>query len=127
VSQPQVFFGTNVTYTFIIRDLGPDSATGVVVSDPLPAGLVFVSATTPSQGTYDPTNGIWTVGMLADGQAATLTVIVRVMTVGAITNTAHTSADGIGPVLSNNVSSVVVVGLSPAPLISKRLFLASAH
>jgi uncharacterized repeat protein (TIGR01451 family) len=126
VSQAQVFFGMNVTYTFVIRNLGPNAATGVVVNDPFPAGLVFVSATVPSQGTYDPVKGIWTVGTLANGASATLQVTARVMTMGSVVNTARASAVQFDPVLANNVASVAVLGLNPAMVISKRLFLASA-
>ena len=41
---------------------GPDAATGVQVTDLLPAGLTFVSRATASQGTYDDVTGVWTVG-----------------------------------------------------------------
>jgi uncharacterized repeat protein (TIGR01451 family) len=126
VSQSQVFFGSFVTYTFIIRNAGPDPATGVTVTDPFPPGLVFVSAAAPSQGTYNPAQGIWTVGTLANGAVATLRVTARVMTSGRIVNTAHASALEFDPVLSNNVASAVLLGLNPATVISKRMFLASA-
>jgi uncharacterized repeat protein (TIGR01451 family) len=126
VSQSQVYFGMNVTYTFTIHNLGPNTATGVVVSDPFPLGLVFVSAAAPSQGTYHPAQGIWTVGTLANGAVATLHVTFRVMTMGTIVNTAHVSAVEFDPNLSNNVASASVIGLNPAPIISKRLFLARA-
>ena len=36
--------GADVAYTLKVRNLGPDAAKGTVVSDPLPAGLSFVSA-----------------------------------------------------------------------------------
>src|SRR5262249_22587646 len=72
VSQSQVYFGMNVTYTFTIHNHGPSTATGVVVTDPFPPGLVFVSAAAPSQGTYHPAQGVWTVGTMANGAAATL-------------------------------------------------------
>jgi uncharacterized repeat protein (TIGR01451 family) len=125
-SQTQVFFGSNVTYTFTIRNLGPATATGVVVTDPFPPGLVFVSATAPSQGTYNSASGIWNVGTLDNGATATLQVTFQVATTGPIVNTAHASALEYDPVPLNSVATAAVVGLSPAALISKRLFLASA-
>jgi uncharacterized repeat protein (TIGR01451 family) len=125
VNKPQVMFGANVTYTFVIHNLGPNTATGVTVTDPFPGGLVFVSSA-PSQGTYNPARGIWTVGTLASGASATLRVTVRVMAMGTIVNMARVSALEFDPVLANNVASATVVGLNPAAMISKRSFLASA-
>jgi uncharacterized repeat protein (TIGR01451 family) len=122
-SQTQVTIGMNVTYTFIIRNLGPDAATGVVVRDPFPPGIVFVSAAIPTQGTYDPVTGIWNVGTLANGAVAMLRVTARVTTAGPHVNTARASALEFDPVLVNNVASATVVGSSP--FVSKRSFLAS--
>src|SRR5262249_41835457 len=99
VDAPQAFGGTTVTYTFIIRNLGRDAATGVVVNDPSPAGLNIVSFNPPSQGSYDPVAGLWTVGTMASGTVATLQVTARVLTTGNIVNTASASAVEIDPVL----------------------------
>ena len=44
-----------MTFTVTLTNNGPDTATGVQVTDLLPAGLSFVSAT-PSQGSYDSTH-----------------------------------------------------------------------
>jgi uncharacterized repeat protein (TIGR01451 family) len=118
VNKSLVTVGMNVTYTFTIRDLGPNAATGVVLSDPFPKGLVFVSAGAPSQGTYDPAKGIWTVGTLASGAAATLRVTFRVMKMGTIVNTAHVTELEFDPVLANNIA----VARLNAVLISKRVF-----
>src|SRR5262249_19877771 len=51
VDHPTPNVGDTVTFTLTLANAGPDPATGVVVSDPLPAGLTFVAAN-PSQGTY---------------------------------------------------------------------------
>src|SRR5205814_10728363 len=47
------------------------------VSDKLPLTLTFVSAT-PSSGSYNPSNGAWSIGTLLDGDAATLTIHANV-------------------------------------------------
>ena len=41
VNLKQVAVGMNVLYTYIVRNLGPNTATGVMVFDPFPAGLGF--------------------------------------------------------------------------------------
>jgi uncharacterized repeat protein (TIGR01451 family) len=124
VDQNSVMFGFDATFALVVRNQGPDAATGVVVADPLPAGLVFVSSS-PSQGTFDPNSGLWSVGTLPDGAAATLVVVERVASFGPIVNTARAAADQSDPDLSNNGASAVVVGANPASIISKRDFLAS--
>jgi uncharacterized repeat protein (TIGR01451 family) len=124
VSMSQVFVGSTVTFTLVIRNLGPDLARSVVVSDPFPPGLVFVSADPPSQGSYDPATGTWTVGNLGFGVVATLRVTARVTALGTLVNTARATSTAIDPMPANNVSSVFVIGLNPASGISKRVFLA---
>ena len=48
------FVGDTITYTLNVRNGGPSTATAVQVTDNLPAGTTFVSAT-PSQGTCSGT------------------------------------------------------------------------
>ncbi len=49
--------GEQITYTIIVSNAGPDDAPNVIVSDLLPAGTSFVSATNP----YGPCTGTTTV------------------------------------------------------------------
>ena len=42
--------GDQVTYTVVVSNAGPSAAAGVVMTDPLPAGLTPVSATSAPQG-----------------------------------------------------------------------------
>ena len=99
--------GQQITFTLTVSNAGPDSATGVVVEDILPAGLTFVSST-PSQGSYVSGTGIWTVGGINSGANATLQIVATVATIGAKTNTAEvTDADqtDIDSTLDNNVGT----------------------
>ena len=59
--QPHAQRGRHDHLTVTLRNNGPDAATGVQVTDLLPAGLTFASAD-PSQGTYNSATGLWTVG-----------------------------------------------------------------
>ncbi|MBI4814038.1 MAG: DUF11 domain-containing protein, partial [Methanobacterium sp.] len=63
--------GDTVTYTVTATNNGPNTATGILISDIVPAGLSGVTVT-PSVGTYY--NGVWTISSLANGAIATLTI-----------------------------------------------------
>lgn len=82
--------GSNVTFTLLAANAGPNSATGVEVADLLPAGLDFVSATA-GQGTYDAPTGRWTVGTLTAGSVASLQLVARVSRADAVSNSAQVS------------------------------------
>ena len=104
VSNPTPNFGSNVTFTVTANNNGPSGATGVVVNDLLPAGLVFVSAA-PS-GPYNSGTGDWTVGALANGASSTLSIVATVNTTSPTTNTAtKTAEDQPDPVAGNNSAS----------------------
>ncbi|MBP0011210.1 MAG: tandem-95 repeat protein [Roseofilum sp. Belize Diploria] len=84
--------GDTLTYTLTLSNTGPANATGVEVSEQLPAGLTFVSST-PSQGTYNNGSGIWDVGTVNNSANATLEIVATV-NAGAtsLSNTAQVSA-----------------------------------
>lgn len=109
-SAPQV--GASVDFTITIRNNGPSPATGVVVADPLPDGLEFVSAT-PSAGTYDPTTGRWEVGALPVSVFQQLALRARVTRGGTLVNTASRAAsDQLDPIAVNDSDSAQVNGLA---------------
>ena len=80
-----------VTFTVTVTNAGPSDATGVAVKDAMPAGMTFVSATA-SGGTYDRTNGVWTVGKVGKSGTATLTLVAKTDTADEKTNTAEITA-----------------------------------
>ncbi len=96
-----------ITYTVTLTNNGQDDTAFVKVTDHLPPGLSFVSADT-TQGSYSPGTGLWTLGSLANGLSATLTIIAKVDsgTVGdTITNTASiTASDLPDPVPETNTA-----------------------
>jgi uncharacterized repeat protein (TIGR01451 family) len=118
-------FGTQITYTITVSNHGPDTATNVIVFDPLPAGLVLIAAV-PSQGSVNTASGVWTVGTLAYGASAFLHVTAQTAAVGPIVNHAEARADQFDPNLPNSQATLsVTVRLSPEQ-ISKADLLASA-
>ncbi|MED5019582.1 S-layer homology domain-containing protein [Paenibacillus chibensis] len=103
--------GDTITFTVTVSNNGPASATSVVVTDLLPAGLTFVSAT-PSQGSYTSATGAWTVGTVAKNLTATLSLQAKVVSPNAQTNTATIShADQYDPNTVNNTSSATATPL----------------
>ena len=83
--------GDNVTFTIVASNAGPMQATNVQVTESLPAGLTFVSAS-PGQGSFNTGTGVWTVGTIASGNSASLQVVAQVTSTGAKTNTAQVTA-----------------------------------
>ena len=84
--------GTNVIYTVTATNEGTLDATLVEVTDLLPAGVSFVSASA-SQGSYDDSTGLWTVGTLTPNGVATLDITASVTAAtGTITNTAEVTS-----------------------------------
>jgi uncharacterized repeat protein (TIGR01451 family) len=118
-SQSTVLVGSPITYTVTASNAGPSDATGVQVTDLLPAGLSFVSAN-PSAGSYNSGTGIWDIGALPSGGSATLTVFATVTGTGTITNTASKTAEiETDPNPGNNTMSSAIVSQAapglPAP------------
>lgn len=76
--------GQTVQFTIAASNIGADAATGVQVTDQLPAELQIPAgmAAFPSTGTYDAAAGVWSRDSLAAGADATLVIpaIVAVTT-----------------------------------------------
>ena len=106
--------GASVTYTLTLTNNGPGAATGVTVSDELPAGVAFVKA--EGDGTYDAATGVWDLSglTLAKGDVKTIAITVEVTGDGAgklVTNVARIKhQDQVGDDPTNNESSASFKG-----------------
>jgi uncharacterized repeat protein (TIGR01451 family) len=70
--------GSRITFTVTVKNIGPLGATGVVVTDDLPIGLLLDSVT-PSQGTCNNLDPMTcNLGSLASGAEATITIVETV-------------------------------------------------
>jgi uncharacterized repeat protein (TIGR01451 family) len=102
-----VAIGDNIAYKLTVKNEGALTANAVTVTDNLPSGVTYQSAT-PSQGTCNESSGTITcnLGDIVNGNNATIDVIVGTTAPGTVTNTASvTGTGGDDPDLSNNTAS----------------------
>ncbi len=87
------YVGSRLTYTLVVTNSGPLAATGVLVTDTLPAGVTYDSASNGcSQSNQQMTCSISSL-LLGASQTITVAVTPDTATVGTITNTAVVSGD----------------------------------
>lgn len=101
-SSPLVNPGSNLLFQLVASNLGPDQAAGVQISDPLPAGVEFVSVV-EADADCQVSEGVLScrISRLAPFQSRAATARVRVTA-------------GIGETVSNS-ASVSFVGTDPNP------------
>jgi uncharacterized repeat protein (TIGR01451 family) len=111
--------GSNITWTMVVTNNGPDTATGVTITDPMPAGNTFVSAVT-TQGSC--TGGAilhCNLDTIAAGGSVTITLVTTPTTVGTQTNTVTVVGNETETNTANNTASASVVAnkLTPPPTV----------
>ena len=112
-----VTVGNTLNYQIIAVNTGPLDATGVVVTDTLPPGVTFISAT-PQQGGCAQAGGVVTcnLGTLALGMFTQIDISVIPNNTGAIVNIAQIVGNEFDPTTSNNISTVTT-DVDPRPFI----------
>ncbi|MEZ5442362.1 MAG: DUF11 domain-containing protein [Lysobacterales bacterium] len=100
--------GDTITYTLLASNTGPGDATGVVVTDPLPANVTYVSNTCGA--TFAAGTLTWNIGGLLNGAGASCDVVVTVNAVGGITNTATVTGNEADPTPANNAGTSTLAG-----------------
>jgi uncharacterized repeat protein (TIGR01451 family) len=109
-----VSVGSNLVYSISITNAGPNAASGVVVSNPIPAGVTFVSATggtTPSGGVL-----LLNLGSLTNGAVTNVQVIVQPTAAGKLTNQFQVFANEFDPNLTNNAAAVISTFTNTLPV-----------
>ena len=98
--------GDDVTYVVTVSNSGPETAENVVLTDDLPDGVTYVSAT-PSQGTCSEAGGVVTcdLGDIASGGSEDVTIVVNAPTAGTLNNTASAASDTEDPNTGDNSDS----------------------
>lgn len=120
--------GDTVRYDLLVRNAGPASATGVTVSDTLPAGTALVSAQS-GQGScgYVAPTLTCVLDTVASGVEASVALVVGTQSSGEIVNTAAVFANEPDPTPHDNSSSVsVTVNKRQTALIAKPALLTAA-
>jgi len=109
VSAGPYVVGTNLTFTTDVLNQGPQDATGVTLTDTLPNGVTFVSATA-AQGSCMQSNGVVTcnIGALASAFDSPITIAVTPTAVGTISNTMSVTANQADLVPGNNSATQTV-------------------
>ena len=92
-------------YNLSVTNSGPSTATGVIVTDSLPANVTFVSAS--GNGATNGNLVTWNLGTLANGATSNLTVTVIAPASGSLTNIASIGSPTPDPVPTNNVTPPV--------------------
>ena len=113
--------GRDLTYTIRVENLGPGPAINLVMSDPLPLGTIFVSASaTRGTLTTPPPGSSGTVtcrtDQLGSGESLTVTLVVNVTARGNTTllNAASVAAGSPDPNTVNN-RAMVSTSLTGSP------------
>jgi uncharacterized repeat protein (TIGR01451 family) len=119
VSPTRAAVGQGALYTIVVRNNGPQPASNVVMNDPIPAGLEYVSATA-SKGTVSQAGSIVSanIGALAVGESATITVRVNTTRAGTFNNTATVAGLETETRLDNNSASAVLEAFVPTGILN---------
>lgn len=113
-----VLAGAEFSYLIDVTNLGNTPATGVVITDPLPTAVQFISASGPGWACSGSSTVSCTLaGTLAPGAISGIVIQVRAPTVaGVLSNTANVAAQQTDVNPGNNSSTVTTeVRLTPPP------------
>jgi uncharacterized repeat protein (TIGR01451 family) len=103
-----------ITFTVVVSNAGPSLATDVVVTDALPAGVAFVSATADAGSCADAGGTVTcTIPRLTAGAAATITIVTTRTSPDPIKNTATVDGKERDPDEENNTATASLTSSVP--------------
>lgn len=110
--------GVNFSYTVTVVNNGPNTATGVTVTDVLPPGVNFVTTGSTAGCTSNGGTVTCPVGTLNSGGSFVVTIVANSTVSGAVTNVAGVIANEADATMTNNSASVstTISGGSPPPV-----------
>ncbi|HTI98954.1 MAG TPA: protease pro-enzyme activation domain-containing protein [Dongiaceae bacterium] len=107
-----VNLGEPVTLSLHVTNQGPDTADGVTLTNILPAGLEFVSAT-PAASTRNDGVLTFALGSLTNGAVTTITIQTLATNAGSWANTASTATTTSDLIAANNNQTTYVTVNAP--------------
>jgi uncharacterized repeat protein (TIGR01451 family) len=106
-SSPSLLAGSELTYTAIVVNNGPFTATSAILTNVLPANVEYVrSSTTKGTVGFAANTVTAQLGDLANGEAATVTIVVKPRTEGTLVNTFRVMGTQLDPNPDNDMSTV---------------------
>jgi len=109
--------GSNGVYILTVTNFGPSASSNVLVSDNLPSGVKFISATPTPPGSVirGGASFIWNIGTLNTNAGAQLTVTVQPDFAGSFVNFAIVNASTPDPNPSEDFASATINAGTIAP------------
>ena len=111
-----VIVGSNLTFLVTVVNNGPSAASGVIITNPLPANTTFVSGSASQGGpvTTNLSGQIYcALGSLAKDGVATVAIVVRPTAIGTVTGTVTGYLTQTDPNFLNNTASASVTVVNP--------------
>ena len=118
-----VVISTPLTYTMTVSNAGPSTATTVLLTNTLPAGVTFVSGSnnfgsvTPSGSTV-----VYTLGSITAGSQKTVALTALPTVLGQVTDTASVGSPAIDSNTTKNTASAKTVIIAESSSRSFRSF-----
>jgi uncharacterized repeat protein (TIGR01451 family) len=109
--------GSNGVYVLTVTNYGPSASSNVLVSDTLPLGPTFVSATPTPPGSVirGGTSLTWNIGNLNTNAGSQLTVTIQLNSAGPFTSTAIVNANTPDPNPDDDYALATINAGTPVP------------